>query len=61
MRRLRSNVSPAFLMTVPEGLKMMSRSAKQGETTFHRTDRPRNSSLVGIQRTWQTALHSLHS
>lgn len=44
-------------MTVPEGLKMMSRSANQGETMFQRTGRPPNSSLVNIQRIWQAALH----
>lgn len=57
MCRARSKVSPTFLMTVPEGLKMMSRSANQGERMFHRTDRPPNSRLVSAQRIWQTALH----
>lgn len=40
MCRPRSNVSPAFLMTVPEGLKMTSRSASEGEKMFQTTDGP---------------------
>lgn len=57
MCRARSKLSPTFLMTVPEGLKMMSRSANQGERMFHRTGRPPNSRLASAHRIWQTALH----
>lgn len=52
MCRFTSKVSPAFLITVPDGLKMTSRSANQGETMFQRTDRPQNSPIVTMQRIW---------